>query len=373
LKVLKLTALALAVAAIAPGAAMAGTPTAPTLVSSYTSTDTATQSVIGVTQSSGLTITITANGGTTYGVGFTDTLPGGVVLDNPVSATFSGCGTPVDDPSVTGGTLVVTANSNENTITVSGAVVKTTANCVLTFAVLGKTANTVATDADSYGTSVSYATTSGGTPITGGTGTSATLDVLPEPSVDVTLPARKAIYKYKQVVHASYVCAQPDYSTQWDEVGVETLGIQLGGCFGTDDQFNTVNDGQKIDTSVAGSHSLTVSAISFDGDEYDYTVNYKVLPNNVFTLGKIGPLSGDKFPVVAKLPGKGKLEITLWKGKTKVATGTLTVKKGGKATDHLTLTTAGKALTGHPKLKLVANFKPSGGTAFVISKRGVSV
>ena len=134
MKVLKLTALALAVAAIAPGAAMAGTPTAPTLVSSYTSTDTATQSVIGVTQSSGLTIT-TANGGTTYGVGFTDTLPGGVVLDNPVSATFSGCGTPVDDPSVTGGTLVVTANSNENTITVSGAVVKTTANCVLTFAV----------------------------------------------------------------------------------------------------------------------------------------------------------------------------------------------------------------------------------------------
>jgi hypothetical protein len=381
LKVLKLTVLAVALAAIAPGAAMA-TPTAapPNFTTAYTSTDNATEAVIGLGESSGITITISepVTGSTAGGVGFTDTLPAGVVLDNPVSATFSGCGTPLDDPSATG-TLDITAVAGQSTITVSGAVVKAGTNCVLTFAVLGNAANSPTTDADVYTPAgdlggFEFATTSTGAPSPGaGTVTPATLDVLPPPTAIVTSPVNKAVYKYGQVVDASYACAQPDYNTQWDEVGIETAGIQIGGCFGTDDLFNTVDATQPIDTTIPGAHSLDVSAISFDGDETDTIVNYTVLPDNVFTLGKLGPLSGSKFPVVAKLPGKGTLVVTLFKGTTKVATGTLTVSRAGKATDHLTLTKAGKALKGHPKLKLVASFKPKGGTTYTVDESKISL
>jgi len=379
LKVLKLTALALAAVAIAPAAAMAGTPTAPTITTSYTNTP------IGVGESSGITITIAANGGTTYGVGFTDTLPTGVVLDNPVSETASGCGNPVDDPTpATLDTLAYTATPGTSTITVSGAVVKTTASCVLTFSVLGNTANTNAegpTSADTdvysdlaYSAVASTNATPGGTPISGGDATGGELDVLPAPLVTVTAPKNNAVYKFGQVVKASFVCSQPDYdATLWDtEFTGQTLGIQDGACFGTDDTtFNNVNDGQAIDTTSAGNHSLDLSAISFDGTETDVTVNWKVLPP--FTLGKIGPLSRSKFPVVANLVVGGKLSITLYHGNTKVATGSLTHGKGGKVTDKLTLTKAGKALTGHPKLKLVASFKPKSGATYTVDKSKVSL
>jgi len=382
LRIWRLTALALAVAAIAPGAAMA-TPTAPTIATSYTNTP------IGVGESSGITITITANGGTTYGVGFSDALPLGVLLDSPVSETATGCGNPVDDPTPGAvDTLAYTANSGGNTITVSGAVVKTTASCVLTFAVLGNSINSISTgpgpqDLDAY-SNLTYSTvasttaTPDGTPISGGNATPAALDVLPAPTATVTLPVNNAVYKYGQVVKASFACAQADYNaTDWNtEFTGQTDGIQTGGCYGTDDLFNNVDDGQAIDTSVAGKHSLDVSALSFDGDLTDTTVNWTVLPNNVFTLGKIGPLSGTKVPFVAKLPGAGKLSLTLWHGKTEVATRSVTVSTAGTAKYALTLTKAGDALLakhGHPKLKLVASFKPRAGTTYVVTKYRISL
>jgi hypothetical protein len=373
LKVLKLTVLGLAVAAIAPSAAMAGT-LPPTVATSYTNTP------IGVGESSGITITVSEppSGSTVTGVGFTDTLPTGVVLDNPVSETATNCGNFVD--AATPGTLAITANSGDTTITVSGATVSASATkqCVLTFAVIGNTANSISTgpgpdDEDAY----SGFTYLSGVPLsaTADSGTTVSaLDVLPDPVATVTLPKNNAKYKYGQVVKANYACSQPDYdATLWDASG-QTLGIQDGGCFGTDDTtFNAINDGQAIDTTTPGVHSLDVSAYSFDGAVADTIVTWTVLPNNVFTLGKIGPLSGTKFPVVAKLPGKGTLSITLWKGKTKVAAGSITASKAGKDTDKLTLTKAGKKLKGHPKLELVASFKPKGGTTYTVDKSKVSL
>jgi hypothetical protein len=371
---LKLTVLALAVAAIAPGAAMAGV-VAPTVATSYTNTP------IGVGESSGITITVSepASGATVSDVGFVDSLPLGVLLDNPVGETATNCGN-FTDAQPTPGTLAVTANSGANTITVSGATVSasSTKPCILTFSVYGNSINSVATgpgpeDTDSYS-----AFTYGATPTAGGTATPAALDVLPAPTATVTVPVNNAVYKYGQVVKANFACAQADYNaTDWNtEFSGQTDGIQTDGCFGTDDLFSNVDDGQAIDTSVPGQHSLDVSALSFDGDITDTTVNWTVLPNNVFTLGKIGPLSGTKIPFVAKLPGAGKLSLTLWHGKTEIATRSVTVSTAGTAKYALVLTKAGKALVakkGHPKLKLVASFKPKGGTTYVVTKYGISL
>lgn len=88
---------------------------------------------VGVNQPSTLTFTITNKASTTNDMGFTDTLPSGMVVASP--ATFGGTCT-----STTGTALSRTATAGSNTITVAGVDLAANASCTVTINVRSATA-----------------------------------------------------------------------------------------------------------------------------------------------------------------------------------------------------------------------------------------
>jgi trimeric autotransporter adhesin len=78
------------------------------------------------------------------------------------------------------------------------------------------------------------------------------------PSVSIVTPANGASYTQNTTVDASYSCAEG------------AAGPGLSSCIGTD------ANGAAIDTSTVGTHSVTVTATSSDGESTPVTVSYAV-------------------------------------------------------------------------------------------------
>ncbi len=265
LKGLLLSSVASAVL-IFPATALAASP--PTITSSFS------PNAIGIGDTSTISFTISnvAGNGSLTGIGFTDTLPAGVVVDTP-NGVGGKCGT-----------ATLSATSGSNTISLSGGTLADGASCTVYANVSSNTAGVYDNDTG---------------PVTsneGGQGSSDTesLSVLSPPSVTITTPANHATYSYGQRVLASYAC-------QDDPNGP---GIQPGGC-----QAN-VRTGSPINTTRAGQKTFTVTAISQDGQVTSKTVHYTVLAGNRFTVtnlygapnGRVGfdidPQNRGKFSIV---------------------------------------------------------------------------
>jgi hypothetical protein len=93
------------------------------------------------------------------------------------------------------------------------------------------------------------------------------------PTVSITTPVDGSSHVLGEVVHAVYGCAEGAYGP-----GL----LSPGGCTGT------LANGAMIDTSTPGSHSLSVTATSQDGQITTETVTYTVI---YATTGFLSPIS----------------------------------------------------------------------------------
>jgi hypothetical protein len=322
---------AIGLAVIAAPAAASSLP--PTVTSSFT------PNLIGVggTSAIGFTVTDPNASGSFTNVSYNDALGAGGVIDNPNGENASGCGSSV----------VVTANPGSNAIDVSGATVKAGTPCVISIAVTSSTAETV---------------TSQTTPVTwtGGStkyGAAAALTVLTPPTATVASPRNNAKYRFRQRVLVSYSCAQSYYA----------LGLE--GCTAEDDLGNTIADGGLLDTNVPGSHELLVQAISASGLITDATIDYTVLPDNLFKLKGLRTKGGQiGFKLV--LPGAGKVRVKAFDGRVTFAAGTFTVR--GKKTIAVIVVrrpaAAALLAKGAQRIKLRVTFTPKGGVAHTVTR-----
>jgi Tol biopolymer transport system component len=108
------------------------------------------------------------------------------------------------------------------------------------------------------------------------------------PSVSIRVPADGARYAIGEIVTASYSCQ--------DGVG----GPGIASCTGT------VQNGARIDTARLGSHTLTVTATSVDGQHTSQTVSYSVVlgaPNGLLVAA---PLDGHGLALIDPRTGSNK-------------------------------------------------------------------
>ena len=257
-KLTALAALAVAGALALPATAAAATVPAPTIATSFTPNQ------IDVTGSSSVQYSINVSSGTVNNVTFTDTLPAGVVLDNPATETDAGCtSSTVSAPIVT-----YTATPGASTITVSIPQVKAGTPCTVQFPVVG---NAVGNGSDSFAPgSFTYATSATGaaTPAPASGETTASIQVIPQPTVTVSGVKAGAKYKFGQAVAVKYTCAQPGLTD-----GIVT-------CAASDDLGHNVKSGGKLRTTTPGKHALTFQVVDALGDVVSNEIDYTVMPDN---------------------------------------------------------------------------------------------
>ena len=156
------------------------------------------------------------------------------------------------------------------------------------------------------------------------------------PSASITSPAAGARYVRGEVVSAAYDCRE----------GADGPG--LASCAGT------VAVGQPVDTSASGRHSLTVTAVSKDGQHAAVTVTYTVtLPDNRFSITHLRTKRNGVVRFALALPGAGTVDVmeTAWLDNLAHAAGVLqpAPRRFVFARTHLAASAAGSiAVTVHP-------------------------
>ncbi len=332
-----IAALSLAAGSAAP--ALAATASPPTVTSSFT------PNLIGAGGTSALALTITNPNASAAlsAIAFTDTLPAGVVIDNPNGENGT-CGS----------SGVVTATPGTNEFALTGGSLKAATNCTLSVAVTAAAAGVVENNTGLVSSSA------GNSP----SGDSETLTVLEQPTVTILTPKSNAVYRFDQKVKANFSCGQSDY----------TLGIV--DCSALDDLGNTILDGQALDTNVPGAHQLSVYATSITGDVTTDTVNYKVQPDNNFIVKKVSPQRGGALRFTITLPGAGHVSATeIDNGRHLVATSSFKVSRAVSKRITVSLNAEGRALlaNGPFKVRLSVTYKPTGGVARTLTLRSIKL
>jgi len=333
-------------ALVAAGPAAAATPpTPPTITSAFTPSE------IGVGDSTATALSITiANpnaSGTLSALAFTDTLPAGLTVDNPNGENGT-CGS----------AGVITATPGASTISLTAGSLAAGASCTISVSLVaaapGTLSNSPGPVSSSAGSSASGAT--------------QTLTVLPPPTVTVSNIKNKAIYSFGQVVRPTYSCTQPGDATA------------LADCSAGDDLGDTILSGGKLNTTSPGADTLTVTATSSDGLSTTDNINYRVLPDSLFTITNVTPERRGSLGFVLALPGPGTVKV-LELGPKHAVVGTDTVKVTQKR--HLKLdlkpTPAGLKLLTPAKrgdlvklgVKLDVSFTPTGGVKRTVSQGGI--
>jgi len=326
-----------------PSAATASAATPPTITTAFSPT---TGIAVGESASLAFTITDTNSSGTETGIGFTDTLPAGLVIDSQNGESGS-CGSTATTP--------VTANPGASTITLTGGTLKGGANgassttCVVSVDVTSNTPG-------NYSNVTPVVSSSDGSSTAGGT---ATLAVAADPTLTVTSPKNNATFTYGQTVLVTYSCAEGAF------------GPGLVDCSASDDNGNTILSGGTIDTKVVGTdQDLFVDASSGDGAVDEDDITYTVLPDNQFTVVKTSPGNKGTVKLKLKVPGAGK--VVVGEKVEGVSFSSYSAKINGAKTVTITLkpSSAGKKLLAKlakekhpPKLtgKLSIAYKPTGG------------
>jgi hypothetical protein len=295
-----------AIAAIAPAAALAVTPVPPTEASAFTPA----QIPVGGTTALSFTITNPNTSKLTL-VGLSETLPSGLVIDNPNGASGT-CGS----------AGVLTAISGGTAITLTGGSLAAGANCVVSVDVTSNTPGSYQNN------SVGASSHEGGT----GTGDTQTLQVVSLPTIAITSPKNNATFAFGKKVKLVFTCTEGaggpginDCEADDDATGASYLGAPYA-------------SDQLLDTKTPGKHTLTFLAVSLDAGQTNQDFTYTVQPDNHFTVSTPKPGKHGKLAFGLKLPGAGSVSVTETTAggkKTTIASKTTTVK--GKKTLKLTL------------------------------------
>jgi uncharacterized repeat protein (TIGR01451 family) len=326
-----------------PASALA-TASPPTITSAFTPT------LIAVGGTSTLAFTITnPNTSSLSGVSLTDTLPAGLVVDNPngESGTCGSTATPG----------VVTANSGSGTISLTGGSLKGGANCVVSVNV---TSSAPGVFQNSTGPVSATGTANGNSD-------TESLTVVGAPTISLNIPRNNAKFNFDQKVIAKFTCEEA------------ANGPGLSSCFGTvDDSSANLSSGSRVTTSVAGSHTFTVTAISDDGEVTTDTVSYAVRPDNRFKVSHVQATTSGQVSFRVKVPGRGKINVLeSVRGVAKFAQKTLT--RSGAGSFHVNVSPDSRgaaALAADPDgvvIRLVVKYTPKGGVARKVVVAGIRV
>ena len=337
-----------------PAAALAASP--PSIKSAFNPNS------IGVGGTTALSFTITNpnSSGSLTGIGFTDTLPAGLAVDDPNGQSGT-CGS----------TGTLTARPGSSTIALSGGKLAAGASC------------TVSTDVTSNTPGVVQNNTGAVTSSAGGASNTDTesLTVIAPPTVTLVSPANNSIFNFRQRVVARYSCLEA------------TNGPGIDDCSGNiDDSDATVASGSPLDTSSAGAHTFTVTATSDDGQVVSDTVNYTVRPNNKFVVSHIQAHVGGSVSIQIAVPGPGKIQLLesapnahtakvparLSAGSGRFVFASKTIKVNAARTIHVTLTPDAKGanlLQAQSKavIRLLTAYTPTGGLERTASFYGIDL
>ena len=134
----------------------------------------------------------------------------------------------------------------------------------------------------------------------------------PPPSVRISAPVNGRKYAFGAVVRAHFGCQE------------SSSGPGLASCDGT-----VAND-SRLPTKAPGTHQLTVTARSLDGETSSQTATYTVLPDNHITIparqsGKLhggvrGSINGT-ISLHVRVPGPGAIDVLVTAWKNNLATG----------------------------------------------------
>jgi hypothetical protein len=328
---LALTALATTatVAALAPSAMAA---------SSVTIKTSFENSPISLNASDAVGYALTNTSGASQTVTFSDSLPAGVALDNPVGTT---------NTNGTGTCTLVSSNAapGAGSVTLSVTVPSETATgavCTISFSVVAAAASADVALSDSYS---GVSTASAIVPVS----TVGSLIVLSNPTLTFTAPTSGQSFYLGQVSDASFGCAATDTKDSIDSF------------FGTDDEGNQIQTGAPIDTVDPGAHTLQVDCYSAaGGGNVTQTVNYTV---GSYTLTAIKEAKTTDYTSFKTLVPAGKIVAEVIYGKKVI--GTTTVSATSRGTKNVTIkpTNAGKKLLAAVKgsrvaVKLQVSFNP---------------
>jgi hypothetical protein len=127
---------------------------------------------------------------------------------------------------------------------------------------------------------------------------SVTYTVAAAPSVQISSPQNGATYVLGQVVDSGFGCLEG------------ASGPGLASCTGT------TPAGAPIDTSSAGAHTFTATAVSGDGQRISQTVTYTVAPpDNYFRISKVRARPNGSVTFTVTFPGAGIADVleTAWR------------------------------------------------------------
>jgi hypothetical protein len=324
---------------VVPPALAASAP--PTITSAFTPT------LIGLSDSSASALSFTITNpnatGTLTAVSFTATLPAGLAVDNPNGENGT-CGS----------AGVITATPSSQAISLSGGSVKAGSPCTFSVSVTAAQTGTFQSTTSAVGSSAGASSA----------GASATLTVIPPPTVTVSHVKENAKYTYGQVVRPTYSCTQP------------ADAAALSDCSAQDDLGNDIASGGALKTKLPGVHSLTVSATSSDGLVTSDTIDYIVLPNNNFVIAKLKPTHKGALKFQLALPGAGKVKVVELAGHKTFGQYTGSVASQRKLNVTVKPTAGGTALlaqTPSVKVTLQVTYTPKGGVKRTVTRRGISL
>ncbi len=329
---------AVGMASVIAAAADAAAPAQPpTIASSFN------PSLIGSggTTAFGVTITNPNASASLSAIGFRDTFPDDLTIDDPngESGTCGSAG-------------VVTSTPGSQVFSLSGGSLKAGASCTVSVDV---TATTPELLENNTGPVSSSAGSSAG-------GDTEELMVLAPPTITITSPANNATFTYGQIVRARYTCGQSAY----------VFGLE--DCSAVDDLGNPLANGQAIETTAPGAHQLTVLATSIDGLVSTDTANYTVLPNNTFKISKLKAGRGGALRFQLALPGAGKVEVLEQTGRrTTVGAEGFRVRSKESLTVTVRLNGAGRGLLAKAPftIRLSVAYTPNGGRVHTVTVRGI--
>lgn len=284
--------------------------------------------LLGLDGTTSLTFTITNPNQalSLTGVGFTDTLPSGLVILSQPTNTCGG---------------TVTGATGSNSVGLSGGQMPPASTCTVSAPIVA-TATGPLTD-----TTNQIISTEGGI----GNTASAGLTVIGAPTISLRSPVGGRRYAFGQRVRADYSCAD------------DPKGPGISSCVGD------VASGALIATSKAGAHHFTVTARSQDGGVGTEIAFYTVAPDNRFKVGRprVQPNGSIKF--VVKVPGPGAVAVVESVGKRSFARGQAPARRAGNVRLTARPSARGRLAMQQERVKRVSvavAFTPRGGTRRVV-------
>jgi hypothetical protein len=273
--------------------------------------------------------------GTAQTVTFTDSLPAGVVLDEPIGTTNTAGGGTCSGITVNNPSTAAPSNPGDAAVTVTATVPSVTGSssskpvCTISLSVVPSVPS--ANDAplkDSFSSVLPAGSVA--------TPSSTGLTVLTNPTISLTAPTNNQTFTLGQLFNANFGCAATDPLDSIDSF------------FGTDDEGNQIASGAPIDTVDPGAHTLEVDCYSAaGGGDVSQTIKYKV---GSYTLTAVKTTKTDHASFKSLVPA-GKFVSELVDGKKVIGTTKTTVLSRKTVSITVKPTAAGKKVLAATKGK----------------------